>query len=187
MFGTALRLLAAGEAGRRLGDYVKHLTIKYLVLSMAGIAFSIAIVFGILAGFWGLNSWTHNPIWSALIMAGIFVLAALLTALAAYGTTREKPASARQAMQDPLQAVQSHIPSVEDVGRQIEHAVRVYGPVRVAAAAAGGGLIAGLLAKRFGETRRPEPPRRRQASRRRYEDDRRYRDDRRYENGRDYV
>jgi hypothetical protein len=165
MFGVALRLLAAGEAGRRLGDYVKHLTTRYLVLSVAGIIFLVAIVFGILAGFWAINSWMQNPIWSALIMMGIFLLAGFLIALTAYGITREKPQSASLALRDPVQAVQSHIPTVEDVGREIETAVRRYGPARVAAAAAAGGLVAGLLAKRFTQPRvvyepayEPPPP-----------------------------
>src|SRR3974390_72760 len=109
MLGTAIRLFAPGEAGRRLGDYAKSLTVKYLVLSAAGIIFAVAAIFGILAGFWALESWTHSPIWSALIVAGILVLAGFLIALTAYGITREKPLSAKQAMQDPLQAVQSQI------------------------------------------------------------------------------
>src|SRR5208282_5794387 len=153
MLGVALRLLAAGEAGRRVGDYVKNLTARYMVLSVAGAALLVAIVFGILAGFWALNLWTLNPIWSALIMMGISIFAAFLIALIAYGITREKPLSARAAMRDPLQAVQGNIPSVEDVGRGIETAVRRYGPVRVTAAAVAGGLVAGLLAKRFGQPR----------------------------------
>ncbi len=174
MFGMALRLLAAGQAGRRLGDYVRILTARYLVLSVAGIIFLVAIAFGILAGFWALNLWTQNPIWSALIMMGILVLAGLSIALTAYGITREKPQSASIASIDPLQAVQSNIPSVEDVGREIETAVRRYGPFRVAAAAAAGGLIAGLLAKRFSQPRvvyEPTPPRR---IGRRYGNGRRY-------------
>jgi len=162
MFGVVLRLLAAGEAGRRLGDYVRNLTARYLVLSVAGIVFLAAIVFGILAGFWALNLWTQNPIWSALIMMGILVLAGLLIALTAYGITKEKPQSASTALSDPIQAVQSHVPTVEDVGREIETAVLRYGPFRVAAAAAAGGLVAGLLAKRFSQPRivyEPAPPR----------------------------
>jgi hypothetical protein len=151
MFGAVLRLMAAGVAGRHLGDYVKNLTTKYLMLAVAGMVFSVAALFGILAGFWALNTRTQNPIWTALIMLGIFVLAGLLIVLLAYGTTRTKHVSAKQAMQDPVQALQSQIPSVEDVGHQIEKAVRRYGPMRVAGAAVAGGLIAGLLAKRFGQ------------------------------------
>jgi hypothetical protein len=157
MFGAALRLMAAGVAGRRLGDYVKNLTTKYLMLAVAGIVFSIATAFAILAAFWALNTWMQNPIWTALIMLGIFTLAGFLIVLLAYGTTRTKPQSAKQAMQDPIQALQSQIPSVEDVGHQIEQAVRRYGPMRVAGAAVAGGLIAGLLAKRFGQANVFEP------------------------------
>jgi Putative transposase len=98
-----------------------------------------------------INSWMQNPIWSALIMMGIFLLAGFLIALTAYGITREKPQSASLALRDPVQAVQSHIPTVEDVGREIETAVRRYGPARVTAAAVAGGLVAGLLAKRFAQ------------------------------------
>ena len=90
MFGTALRLLAAGEAGHRLGGYVKNLTRRYLMLGIAGIPFLAAIAFGILAGFWALTSWTQNPTWSAVIMVGILVLAGLLIVLIAYGTTGEE-------------------------------------------------------------------------------------------------
>jgi len=160
MFGVLLRLLAAGEASRRLGDYMKLLTARYLVLSVAGIVFLVAMAFGILAGFWALNLMTQNPIWSALIMMGILLLAGFSIALTAYGITREKPQSASLARPAAVQAV-SHIPTVEDVGREIESAVRRYGPARVTAAAVAGGLIAGLLAKRFTQPRvvyRTAPP-----------------------------
>ncbi|MGO8952555.1 MAG: hypothetical protein ACLQF2_04335 [Rhodomicrobium sp.] len=175
MLGTALRLLAAGQAGRHLGDYVKNLMTRYIVLSVAWIVFLIAIAFAILAGFWALDLWMQNPIWAALIMTGICVLAGLSIALTAYGITREKLPSARAAVRDPLQAVQSGMPSVEDVGRGIESAVRRYGPVRVTAAAVAGGLVAGLLAKRFGQPRvvyEEAPPSRRNG--RRYGNGRRY-------------
>jgi hypothetical protein len=81
-----------------------------------------------------------------------------------------------------VQALQAQVPSVDDVGRQIEHAVKEYGPLPVAAAAAAGGLIAGLVAKRYGETqlfaggRGGEERRGRRRERREY--------GRRYENGR---
>ena len=103
MFGTVLRLLAAGDASRRSGDYAKNLTTRYMVLSVAGIAFLVAIVFAILAGYWAINSAMQNPIWAALIMMGICLFAGLLIALTAYGITRER-ASARPA---PLRAAQS--------------------------------------------------------------------------------
>ncbi len=149
MFGAILRLMAVGEAGRRMGGYVQNLMTRYLVLSVAGTAFLGAIIFGILAGFWALTSRTNNPVASAAIMAGILVLAGLLIALIAYGATRERTGSPSQAFSEPVAAMQSYVPTVEDVGRQIESAARQYGPVRVVAAAAAGGLVAGLLAKRF--------------------------------------
>jgi Putative Actinobacterial Holin-X, holin superfamily III len=176
MFGVALRLLATGEAGRRVGDHVKNLMTRYIFLSVAGFVFLVATAFAILAGFWALDSWMQNPIWAALIMMGICILAGCLIALTAYGITRKRPKSVSAAMRDPLQAVQSNIPSVEDVGRGIESAVRRYGPVRVTAAAVAGGLVAGLLAKRFGQPRvvyeEAPPPRR---------------NGRRYSNGRHYA
>jgi hypothetical protein len=149
MFGAALRLMAAGEAGRRLGDYVKNLTTRYLVLSTAGIPFAAAAVFAILAAFWAINTEVQNPIWSALIMVGILALVGLLIVLTAYGITRGNRPSARQAISQPIYAAQNQLPTVDDVGRQIEYAVRQYGPVRVAAAAAAGGIVAGMIARRY--------------------------------------
>src|SRR6516162_1282276 len=99
MFGTALRLIAAGEAGRRLGDYLRNLTAKYLVLSAAGLVFAGAALFALLAGFWALDLWTRNPIWAALIMAGSLCLAGFLIALTAYGLTRGKPQTAKPAIE----------------------------------------------------------------------------------------
>jgi hypothetical protein len=151
MFGAILRLLAAGEAGRRLGDYVNHLKTKYLVLGAVGMIFLVAIVFAILAIFWGLISLNHNPAASAGIMAGALGLIGLLTVLIGFGTTRRKPQSASQVLRYPVQAAQSEVPMVDDVGRLIERSVRDYGALRVTAAAAAGGLVAGLLAKRFGQ------------------------------------
>ncbi len=151
MFGAALRLLAVGEAGQRLGDYVKHLTTKYLVLSAAGMIFLVAIVFAILAIFWGLISRNHDPVISAAIMSGGLALIGCLIAAIAYGITRRKLPSVKQALLEPVQAVKSEIPSIEHVGRRIERAAQQYGAVRVTAAAAAGGLVAGLLAKRFGQ------------------------------------
>jgi hypothetical protein len=143
--------MAVGEAGRRLGDYVKSLVTKYLMLSVAGMIFLIAIVFGILAVFWLLTSSIHDPVISAAIMTGALALIGSLTVLIAYGTTGRKRPSAKQALRKPLPAVQGQIPSVDDVGRQIEYAVRHYGPMRVTAAAAASGLAAGILARRFGQ------------------------------------
>jgi hypothetical protein len=149
MFGAILRLMAVGEAGRRLGDYVRNLTTKFLVLSVAGMSFLAAIIFGILAGFWALTSKNHDPVTSAGIMAGILVLMGLLIVLIAFGITRQRPKSARQALRQPLAAAQSQLPGMEDLGGQIEYAVQQYGPVRVASAALAGGIVAGLIAKRF--------------------------------------
>jgi hypothetical protein len=165
MIGTALRLIAAGEASRRLGERLTNLTVKYLVLSAAGIVFGIAIVFALLAGFWALDLWTHNPVLDALIMAGSLCLAGLLIALTAYGLTKEKPLTAKHGIAPPLYAAQS-LPTVEDVGRQIDEAARQYGPVRVVAAAAAGGLVAGLLVKRLTQARVYGPPRGRRGRRR---------------------
>lgn len=149
MFGTILRLMAVGEAGRRLGGYVRGLTKRYLILSAAGTAFLAAIVFVILAVFWVLLSWLHSPAATAGIMAGVLALIGLLIALIAYGTMGRTTPSARQALREPAHVLQSRLPTVEDVGHQIEYAVRRYGPMKVATAAAAGGIIAGLLAKRF--------------------------------------
>jgi hypothetical protein len=143
--------MAVGAASRRLGDYVKSLAMKYLMLSAAGTIFLIAIIFGILAVFWALTSSIHNPVISAAIMAGALALIGFLTVLIAYGITGRKRPGAKQALREPLQAVQGEVPSVDDVGRRIEHAVRQYGPMRVTAAAAAGGLAAGILARRFGQ------------------------------------
>src|SRR5215469_12474311 len=142
MFGTALKLIAAGEASRRLGEHLRKLTARYLVLSAAGAVFLAAALFALLAGFWALDLWIHNPVWDALIMAGSLCLAGFTIALIAYGLTREKPQNARGAIEPPLPAVLSSLPTVEEVGRQIEEAARQYGPVRVTAAAAAGGLVA---------------------------------------------
>jgi hypothetical protein len=145
--------MAAAGAGRRLGDYLRNLTAKYLVLGAAAIVFAGAALFALLAGFWALDLWTHSPVWAALIMAGSLCLAGFLIALTAYGLTRAKPQTARYAMEPPLYAAQSSLPSVEDAARQIEEAARQYGPVRVVAAAAAGGLVAGLLVKRLTQVR----------------------------------
>ena len=149
MFGTALRLLAVGEAGRRIRVYVRNLTTKYLVLSVAGMAFTAAITFAMLAAFWALVSRTQDPIASAGIMAGILALVGFLIVFIAYGITRQKSPSVSLALREPVYAAQSQLSTVDDIGRQIEYAVRQYGPFRVASAAMAGELLAGLLAKHF--------------------------------------
>ena len=154
MWGMALRLLAAGQAGRRLGDYARNLTARYLILGLAAVSLFWAAGFAALASYWALSAWTKDPVLAALIMAGIFCCAALLIALIAYGTTRESPRSAEaSAAREPGEAGEAHGPTVEDVGREIENAVRRYGPLPVAAVAAAGGLVAGLLARRFTQPR----------------------------------
>ena len=149
MFGTALRLLAVGEAGRRVGDYVQNLVTKYLVLSVAGTAFLGAIVFAVLAVFWAILSRNHDPVASAGIMSGILALVGFSIVFIAYGITREKPQSARQALRNPAEAMTAQVPAIDEVGRQIEHAAQQYGAVRVTAAAAAAGIIAGMAAKKF--------------------------------------
>ena len=146
MLGFILRLIAAGEGNRGAGDSVKNLTRKYLVLGMAGIVFATAIAFGTLAAFWALEAWIQNPIWAAAIMVVILILAALLITLIAYGITREEetPSPSKVIARELLP-----IPA-EEIGRQIEYAAGQYGALRVASAAAAGGLVMGFLAKRFG-------------------------------------
>jgi hypothetical protein len=82
-------------------------------------------------------------------MAGILALAGFLIVLIAYGVTRERPHRFSQGLRNPADAVQSQIPSIDDVGRRIEDSVRQYGPARVTAAAVASGFVAGLLVKRF--------------------------------------
>jgi len=159
MFGGPLGLMsmAVGESRRRLGDYMRKTITRYLVMSMAVIPLVAALAFAILAIYWAIASAIDSPIYSAAIMVGIMACAALLIVLTAYGITRDKPRSARQAVKGPVSAFEDSIPSVEDIGRQIEFAVERYGPFRVAAAAAAGGIVAGLLAKRFSQPA-PVPP-----------------------------
>jgi hypothetical protein len=186
MFGQALRLLAVGEAGQRLGGYVRNLATRYLILSAAGMAFLGAIVFAILAGFWALDSSNRDPVTSAGIMAAILALVGFLIALIAYGITRQKEqSSVREAISKPVQTLQSQIPSVDDVGRQIEHAVKEYGPLRVTAAAAAGGVLAGLIAKRYGQPELFGGGEDRRDRRRERREARGY--GRRYDNGRRYA
>ncbi len=153
MWGVLLRLMAAGQTGRRLGDYARTLTLRYLILGLAAMTLLWAAGFASLASYWALSAWTKSPVLAALIMAAIFCFAALLIALIAYGTTRESPQSAKPAAREPGEAGEACGPTVEDVGRGIESAVHIYGPLPVAAAAAAGGFVAALLAKRFSQPR----------------------------------
>ncbi len=110
MFGATLRLLAAGEIGRRMGVYVKNLTTRYLVLSVAGTAFAAATTFATLAAFWALISRTQDPIASAAIVAGILTLAGFSIMYTAYGITHQKTSSANLAPGKPALAGQREIP-----------------------------------------------------------------------------
>lgn len=147
MLGLILRLMAAGEGDRGAGDSVKKLTTRYLVLGIASMIFASAIAFGVLAAFWALESQTGDPIMAAAIMVGILILAGLLIALIAYGITggQETPSPAKAIGQALLPV------PVEEIGRNIELAADQYGAVRVATAAAAGGLLVGFLAKKFGQ------------------------------------
>lgn len=160
MFGTALRLLGAQQALKRvrlraemglerMGEQVQQMVLRYLVLALAGIAFLGAGVFGVLAGFWGFLEVVHDPAASAGIMAGILVFIGLLIALLAFGITQVKRQRFKAVERYPVQNVRSSLPTVEDVGQQIERAVAQYGPVQVTTAAVAAGLLAGLMAKRF--------------------------------------
>ena len=95
MLGLILRLIAAGEGNRGAGESVKNLTRKYLVLGIAGIIFATAIAFATLAAFWALEARIQDPIMAAAIMVGILILVALLTALIAYGLTKEEELQAQ--------------------------------------------------------------------------------------------
>ena len=131
MLGLILRLLAAGDGDRGAGDSLKNLTTRWLVFGIAGIIFASGIGFGVLAGFWALESRTQDPILSAVIMVGILILAALLTAFIAYGITGgDKTPGPAKAVAQALVPV-----PVEELGRQIEAAAKEYGAVRVATAA----------------------------------------------------
>src|SRR5215470_2996034 len=102
MFGKILRLMAVGEASRRVGDYVKSVMTKYVMLSAAGMIFLVAFVFGILALFWLLTASIHNPVISAAIMAGALAVIALIVAVIAYAMTGRRRPSASQALRNPL-------------------------------------------------------------------------------------
>jgi len=164
MFGTALRLMGAQQALNRvrvrtemglerMSEQVQNLVLRYLVLSIAGIAFLGAGVFGVLAGFWGFRQLIRdNGAASAGVMAGILILVGLLIALVAYGITQAKttPTRARFMEKYPIRNAQNPLnPAVDDVAVRIERAVHQFGPVRVATAAAAAGLLVGVVAKRL--------------------------------------
>lgn len=160
MFGTTLKFLGAEQALtrvrmkaemglERVGEQAKTLALRYLMLGLAGIVFLGATVFVLLAGFWALLEYNHNPVMSAIIMAVILALIGLLVALIAYGTTQANREAPKLTQPYPMRSVGPVVPTVDDVGRQIERAVQQYGPVQVTAAAVGIGLVAGLMAKNF--------------------------------------
>lgn len=149
MFKQALRLLATGEAARRVGESVQNTITKYLVLSLAGAVFGGALTFATLASFWAILARTNDPVQSASIMGGILALVGFLIVFIAYGSTKQKPLpSARVALENPIDTARANIPAVDDVGREIEKAVATYGPLKVAGAALGAGLLVGFLAKK---------------------------------------
>jgi cytochrome bd-type quinol oxidase subunit 2 len=169
MWRVALNALAAGSAGRRLAGYARNLTARYLILGVALIVALAGACFAALAAFWALNSWTQDPMRTALVMTAIFFVAALSIAAFGYGITREKTPALEPAPRVALGGAEAYLPAPEDIGREIENAVRRHGPLPVAAAAVAGGFVAALLAKRF--TQAPavyeyEPPRYRRRRRR---------------------
>jgi hypothetical protein len=149
VLGSALKLLAVGEASRQVGGYVNNLARRYLILMIASAMFLSACAFGMLALYWSLIFQNLTPVQASCAIACGLLLIAFLTALAAYGTTRaSKPA--------PLLENESvtKIPALaeltaEDVGHQIELAVAKYGAAKVVAFAALGGVVAGILTRRM--------------------------------------
>ena len=92
MFGVALRLLAAGRTSRRLGDYVKNLMARFIVLERGwdGAVPGSGSVrdFGRLLGDELSDA---KPDLVSSDHDGDLLFAALAIALTAYGITREKP------------------------------------------------------------------------------------------------
>jgi hypothetical protein len=149
VLGTALKLLAIGEASRQVGGYVNNLARRYLILTIASAMFLGACAFAMLALYWSLIFQNLTPVQASCAIACGLLLIALLMVLLAYGTTRtNKPA--------PLLESESvaKIPALvdltaEDVGRQIELAVAKHGAGKVVAFAALGGVVAGILTRRM--------------------------------------
>lgn len=148
MWRSAIRLWAVGQAGSQVSGYVQGLVMKYLILGAAGLVFLAALVFVILAGFWALVVQTNGDwIAAAGIMAAILALVGLVIVLVAYGVAEPE---APRIVSDPMAALQAQVPSMHEIGDQIERATARYGPARVMAAAAVAGIVAGLAAKRVG-------------------------------------
>jgi hypothetical protein len=129
-----------------VGGYVQNLTTKYLILSVAGLAFLAAIIFVILAAFWGLAIWTQNIVQAAGIMAVILAVLGFFIVFIAYGIEERKP----RILSDPMASLRAEVPSVDEIGDHIEEAVHHYGPSKVVMAAAVAGIVAGLASRRGG-------------------------------------
>jgi hypothetical protein len=80
-----------------------------------------------------VTSQTQSPVLAALIMAAILIVAGILLLVLA----RQRAKTARQAFSASLSSLRNRVPTVDDVGRQIERAVNQAGPVRLMAAALG--------------------------------------------------
>jgi hypothetical protein len=129
-----------------VGGYVQNLATKYLIFSVAGLAFLAAIIFGMLAIFWVLAQAMQDYPQAAGIMAGIMLAVGCFIALVAYGIAQRPPRIVRH----PVESLEAQLPTVDDIGDQIEWAARRYGPVKVLAAAGAAGLVAGVAARKFG-------------------------------------
>jgi hypothetical protein len=131
-----------------VGGYVQNLATKYLILAAAGLVFSAALIFVILASLWALVNQTNGDwVAAAGIMAAILALVGFVIVLLAYGVAEPEPP---RIISDPMAELQAQIPSMHDIGDQIERASARYGPARVMAAAAVAGVVAGLAARRVG-------------------------------------
>jgi hypothetical protein len=149
VLGSALKLLAIGEASRQVGGYINNLARRYLILIIASAMFLGACAFGTLALYWSLIFQNLSPVQASCVMASGLLLIALLTVLLAYGTTRARkpPALLESESVTKLPALADL--TADDVGRQIELAAAKHGAGKVVAFAALGGLIAGILARRM--------------------------------------
>lgn len=147
MMRQALRLAAIGHVGSSLGGYAQGVARKYLILTVAGLIFLAALVFVILAAFWALVQWNNDWIEAAGIMAAILALAGFLIVFLAYGIA--EPETPR-IVSDPMGALEAQMPTVDDIGQQIERATAEYGPARVVGTAVVLGLIAGVAARKGG-------------------------------------
>jgi hypothetical protein len=158
MFGTALKLLEqpikrqllrAELQLERMGDRFQNLLLRIGLLLVAGLVFIAAGVFVCLGGFWGFELLISAPA-AAGAMVGCLFLFGLLITLVAFGITQQKKIRPKAVERYEVRALRPAVgPTVDDIGRQIEMAVEQYGALRVTAAAAAAGLIAGVVARRF--------------------------------------